>query len=777
MFVPAASLAAMKGCLSRRKTQQQMRIRLQRATPPCCARLERGLLLLLACLLAKSCAFSTCKSTTKFGYLTSCPTLDFRHQKRLRVFANKPAFDDHRHFSSTTLLGKLEEEEEEEENVSKAQQSPSQDWNEEALQIQVEQQQKQIDELISILRDQQQQQNNGALATPTTFKSDSSTSTKFQDHLPTRGSVNPLKVMLFIDGTWLYYSIHERREVGCPIIRKFGRGWQRKYYFDWAALPRVICRELQKQDPGWSLQPRPVEIFRVNVYTSYKADTSKDSYRFQMYQEMQNANYDLKRKETVGKSEKCIDIQIAVDMLHYATVADTYDVALLLTGDKDFMPAMIRTRQKGRKVGLVSMRAGCNRVLYETSDDESDDNANIRDYDVIWIEDYLDELIKPKQGGITMNSDTDIVLQPFTIMKVVSDFISESGNDKVSSRDLGRYLKILKVGDHTPPWSILDEIKRVYGGIYQFISLSDCFAVIDRSDEARDADPNDKSFWVGFRSDADMTLVKAAKEAKLSPYEREFFDEYSLDALDDTRTWYAHTIELAGLERGPMLSSRSYLSSRTSPPLDFNDDNDGGDNMDHFEIDIPEELTRAYGKYTVPILKDYCRKCGLKVSGTKAELLVRIQEYNDQEIAKLKAKSDALRQAQNRRGLGDVAFAGDIDHSDNRGVGPASARLVDLVYEYVRAAGGQANSRDVGRYLAANRASETRLKLGHSRNGRVSALQELKELHGSLAGFIFDHPDLFEKREIDVDGDGASYAFNVALTQSPATAQSTEATP
>jgi hypothetical protein len=46
-------------------------------------------------------------------------------------------------------------------------------------------------------------------------------------------SVAPLKAMMFIDGTWLYYSLHERKENQCPIIRKFGRGWQKYYKFDW----------------------------------------------------------------------------------------------------------------------------------------------------------------------------------------------------------------------------------------------------------------------------------------------------------------------------------------------------------------------------------------------------------------------------------------------------------------------------------------------------------------------------------------------------------------
>lgn len=57
----------------------------------------------------------------------------------------------------------------------------------------------------------------------------------------------PLKVMLFIDGTWLYYSLHRRKEDRDPIVKKFGRGWQYRYRFDWNALPRIICEELVGQ--------------------------------------------------------------------------------------------------------------------------------------------------------------------------------------------------------------------------------------------------------------------------------------------------------------------------------------------------------------------------------------------------------------------------------------------------------------------------------------------------------------------------------------------------
>ena len=66
------------------------------------------------------------------------------------------------------------------------------------------------------------------------------------------------------------------------------------------------------------------------MYTSCKKDTSVYSNRIKMFEEMRNNNYDVFMMETVGPGEKCVDIQLAVEMLHYATVPNAYDVAILL---------------------------------------------------------------------------------------------------------------------------------------------------------------------------------------------------------------------------------------------------------------------------------------------------------------------------------------------------------------------------------------------------------------------------------------------------------------
>lgn len=103
----------------------------------------------------------------------------------------------------------------------------------------VEQQQQQIDLLMKLMNKQDQQplppqsvfsdnvyenKNNGNHAA--LFPATSSTQQKPM-------IVPPLKAMLFIDGTWLYYSLNTRNPKYDALVAKYGKGWQNNYKVDW----------------------------------------------------------------------------------------------------------------------------------------------------------------------------------------------------------------------------------------------------------------------------------------------------------------------------------------------------------------------------------------------------------------------------------------------------------------------------------------------------------------------------------------------------------------
>ncbi len=135
--------------------------------------------------------------------------------------------------------------------------------------------------------------------------------------------------------------------------------------------------------------PRLMDLVRTFVFTSTRADTPMDSSRARMITDFQRLNFEVHNLLTKRTQEKCVDIALAVEMLYMATVPDGYDIAVIITGDKDFMPAMQKTRLKGKRVALCSIRSSCNGDLLQS------DNK-VKDFDAIWIDDYVDDFVVKK---------------------------------------------------------------------------------------------------------------------------------------------------------------------------------------------------------------------------------------------------------------------------------------------------------------------------------------------------------------------------------------------
>ena len=328
---------------------------------------------------------------------------------------------------------KLHSNESESERESDGSQSDSSQMDvNEQQRLQIERQQIQIQQLVDLMQHSKGEVPREPYPAPG-LSSQSSQSSQSQRTLA------PLKVMLFIDGTWLYYSLYHRQSSSRtnPLSDKFGEGWVHSHHVLWEKLPGIIARAISEQEGklawGTTESRRDVDIVRANVYTGYRQGTDSNSLRVKMFDSMSENNYDVFLSSTNGLSEKCIDIQLAVEMLHYATEPGAYDVAVILTGDRDFEPAMFRTRQKGKKVALVSMRAGCNKSLQSNT-------GNIRDYDIIWLDDKenLDQLVVMKDGGGS-------VVNAITAVVAIAKFVLEHKDGGAKSRSVGRFLKMCKV--------------------------------------------------------------------------------------------------------------------------------------------------------------------------------------------------------------------------------------------------------------------------------------------------------------------------------------------
>jgi uncharacterized LabA/DUF88 family protein len=67
------------------------------------------------------------------------------------------------------------------------------------------------------------------------------------------------------------------------------------------------------------------------------------------------------------KVEKGVDVRLASDMVFYAS-KDFYDVAIVVTEDQDFAPAMASVKELGKHVELALFSDGQNRDMLRVAD-------------------------------------------------------------------------------------------------------------------------------------------------------------------------------------------------------------------------------------------------------------------------------------------------------------------------------------------------------------------------------------------------------------------------
>ncbi len=95
-----------------------------------------------------------------------------------------------------------------------------------------------------------------------------------------------------------------------------------------------------------------------------------------------------KRRTPSGKIEykmKGDDIHLAVDMVSFA-YEDTYDTAILVSGDGDFVPAIKRVQKLGKKVENAYFRISRSDFLKKVCNSS------------ICLDDFIEDCIKDKKG-------------------------------------------------------------------------------------------------------------------------------------------------------------------------------------------------------------------------------------------------------------------------------------------------------------------------------------------------------------------------------------------
>lgn len=208
-----------------------------------------------------------------------------------------------------------------------------------------------------------------------------------------------VRTMMFIDGTWLAVTANRMAEqlgfakrVGGPL--RFG------------ALPLLCAEQVARQLPSGD----PLDVVRTHYFASIATnydpldddavqrrseffDGLRRQHRYEVYR------YDIDYRggrvrrsqrpdeQTYEPREKAVDVGLATALLEM-TALSAFDIAIVVGGDRDFVPALQAVRRLGKRVAIVSARGSCPREFYDPNDP-----LRLRDFDPIWLDELWPDLV------------------------------------------------------------------------------------------------------------------------------------------------------------------------------------------------------------------------------------------------------------------------------------------------------------------------------------------------------------------------------------------------
>lgn len=203
------------------------------------------------------------------------------------------------------------------------------------------------------------------------------------------------KLILFVDGTWLYRNTPRLGEV-------YGT---RDFHIHYGLLPKALGEEVAAQQGIPEL-----DLVRTYLFGSYPANydlrdedavqrqldfyaTLKEEYHYEVetfpidFRGRRLRREDRAPGDRFEPKEKCVDIALATALLYYAAIPAAYDVAITVIGDRDYRPVLQAVRRLGKRVAIASIQGCC---TPEFSDPE--DRLRLKDFDIIWLNDLINKI-------------------------------------------------------------------------------------------------------------------------------------------------------------------------------------------------------------------------------------------------------------------------------------------------------------------------------------------------------------------------------------------------
>jgi len=206
-----------------------------------------------------------------------------------------------------------------------------------------------------------------------------------------------LRVMIFIDGSWLTHAVSILREKAKdPNLR-----------INYGSFPQLLAKKMSER-----LKTSEADVVRVNFFASIPINVHpKDLSEV----EKQQAFYEILRRvfhyeteifeidfqgrrlhpedrdpsDPFTPREKCVDVALASSMLYYAAI-NAYDVAIPVIGDADYIPVLQYVHRLGKRIMITSVHGSCCE-FYDPLKDPTN-SKGIRDIDTLFLDEIIEEI-------------------------------------------------------------------------------------------------------------------------------------------------------------------------------------------------------------------------------------------------------------------------------------------------------------------------------------------------------------------------------------------------
>lgn len=188
-----------------------------------------------------------------------------------------------------------------------------------------------------------------------------------------------VKAMVFIDGGWLYRG---RTALFARLNETNG------FEIDYQKLPKIFCEDVaDRLDEDVSLVRT---LYFGTLPPSRAGFSAAKQYSFYDFLE-KNCGYETEIHELDGgDDENWIKMSLAASLLFYAAQPSAYDVAILLSDDIAYLPAIRRARLFGKRIQVVGFHSPDGKPVPFNQTLFSKTRAN--DFPPLYLDDHAEQV-------------------------------------------------------------------------------------------------------------------------------------------------------------------------------------------------------------------------------------------------------------------------------------------------------------------------------------------------------------------------------------------------